>query len=137
MSFVYYDFAQNNQYIQLSMDNKEYIYQIFSVGIIKHYYMSVLPTREYTKDELKNTIKLYKDNSIYDYNVKVNEKDKLLSLITCTRMYGASADVDFVVSAKLVKNTNSLKLVKIKKNKKYDKIETIMKGDDSDAQITA
>lgn len=137
MSFVYYDFAQKNQYIQLSMGDEEYIYQIFSVGIIEHYHMAVLPTREYTKNELKNTIKLYKENSIYDYNIKVNEKDKILSLITCTRMYGTSADVDFVVSAKLVKNKKSLKLVKVKKNKKYDKIETVMKGDGSDVQITA
>lgn len=136
MAYLYYDFAKENQYIQLSMNNKEYVYQIFSVGIIKHYYMSVLPIKEYTKEELKGTIELYKENSIYDYNVKVNKNDKILSLITCTRIYGASANVDFVVSAKLVEDQNSWKLSKVKKNKKYEKIEKTLKGDDFDEQIT-
>lgn len=99
--------------------------------------MSVLPTKEYTKEELKGTIKLYKDNSIYDYNVNVDKNDKILSLITCTRIYGTDANVDFVVSAKLVDDKSKWNLAKVQKNKKYEKIEKILKGDDFDEQITA
>ena len=34
MAFVYYDFARENKYIQLTMENKDYLYQIFAAGFI-------------------------------------------------------------------------------------------------------
>ena len=33
MAFVYYDFAKENQYIQYTVDQKDYLYKIFSVAL--------------------------------------------------------------------------------------------------------
>ena len=35
MNFVYYDFAKENQYIQLSIDGEDYLYKIFAVNFMK------------------------------------------------------------------------------------------------------
>ena len=35
MNFVYYDFAKENQFIQLNVNGEDYIYKIFSVDFLK------------------------------------------------------------------------------------------------------
>lgn len=137
MAFIYYDFAKDNQYIQLTMNNNDHLYKVFSVGIIDYSKLDELPTVEHTKEQIKQEIDLFRSNSIYDYSIKVTEKDNLLSLITCTRMYGSDADVGIVVSAKEVKDHKINKLSKIKKNKKYKELEDHMKEADLDEEISA
>lgn len=136
-SFIYYDFAKENQYIQLTMDNKNHLYQVFAVGMIDYIKLDELPTIEHTEEQIKQEIKLFKDNSIYDYDIKVTEKDNLLSLVTCTRMYGREADVGIVVSAKEVKNHKINRISKISKNKKYKELEKHMREADIDEDVSA
>ena len=137
LAFFYYDFAKENQYIQLTIDNKDHLYKIFAVGMIDYKKLDELPTVEHTKEEIKNEIDLFRDNSIYDYNTRVTKNDNLLSLITCTRMYGREADIGVVISAKEVKNHKINKLSRIKKNKKYKELEKHMEEADSDEEISA
>ena len=137
MSFVYYDFAKENQYIQLTINNENHLYRIFSVAMIEYLTMSNLPVGDHSKDELKREIKLFKDNSIYDYNLKVTSHDNILSLVTCTRMFGNDKDIEIVVSAKEVDNKRLKRLSKLKKTKKYDEIIEALEGDESNEEKTA
>ena len=133
LAFIYYDFAEKNQYMQLTMDGKEHVYKIFAVGIIKYRMVYNLPVGEHSKKDLKNEIEVFKENTIYDYNTRVTTNDNLLSLVTCTRIFGDDNDVEIVVSAKEVDN-HSFRLSKIKKTKKYSEINKAIKGDGSNEE---
>ncbi len=137
LAFIYYDFAKENQYIQLSMNNKEYIYKIFSVAIVNSYNVSHLPVGEYSPDELKYEIKVLKENSLFDYNMKVTEKDKVLSLVTCTRIYGMDSNDNIVVTAKRIDEKSVKKTTKIKKTKKYNELVKVLKGESADEGVDA
>ena len=136
MAFIYYDFAEKNQYIQLTIDGEEHVYKIFSVGIIEYMMVSNLPVGDHSKKDLKNEIKEEKKKTIYYYNNRVTTKDNLLSLVTCTRIFGEDSDVEIVVSAKEVNNHN-YRLSKVKKTKRYSKIEKAIRGDESNEEIKA
>ena len=53
MAFIYYDFAKENKYVQLTMDGKDYVYQIFAAGFIDGYSYNTLPINEYNDNEKK------------------------------------------------------------------------------------
>lgn len=99
-SFLYYDFSKKNQYIQYTLNGKDYLYQIFSVAIVEDKYI------DYTGEKLnKNTFEKVvagaKYDSYFNYNVKITKDDKIISLVTCTRFYGGLG-YDFKIVAKLV-----------------------------------
>ena len=135
MSFIYYDFSKKNQYIQLSMNNKEYVYKIFSVSFLSKFEISTFPTGEYSIDEINKQISLLKDNSIYDYNIDVNSDDKLISLITCTRFFDGNNTDEFIVSGRLVRAGERLNHYYVGKNKKYEKIEKILGGNENEEDM--
>lgn len=137
LAFLYYDFAKENQYIQLSMGNKEYLYKIFSVAVINAYNISHLPIGENSRDDLTYEIKIFKQNSLYDYNMKVTEDDKLLSLVTCTRINGRNSDDNIVVSAKQVHNYPINRINKIKTTEKYEELIKVMEGENADEKVAA
>lgn len=131
MSFVYYDFAKENKYIQITIDNKDYLYKIFSVDFINAVDVDMFPKGEYSKDDMKYQIDLFKQNTLYNYDVDVNENDSLVSLITCTRLFGTDKYIDFLVNGRLVRDGEKIDDYSVKKNKSnYKKVETILKGDD-------
>lgn len=127
MSFVYYDFAKENQFIQLTMDGNNYLYQIFAVSFMYDLDFSLLPAEKVNKKEQQETIDFIKKQSIYKYNIEVSSNDKILNVATCTRLFGKNNRTNFVVSAKLVDN-KVLKLNSVKKTKKYKKVDKKMKG---------
>lgn len=138
MSFVYYDFAKDNKYIQLTLDGKDYLYKVFYVGFISQSQETTF--RIYDDDnktDIKNRIKYYKNNSIYDYDVDVDENDKLISLATCTRIFGADDNTSFYVVGRLVRDDEKINDYKVTKNDRYKEIEKILKGDDKDADESA
>lgn len=128
MSFTYYDFAIDNKYIQFTLDNKEYLYKIFSVGFIPSYEVDLFPEKSVDRIKMKKHIQYLKDYSIYDYSVNVNENDSVISLITCSRLIDAYQD--FVVSGRLVREKEMISDYKVIKNDNYKKVESILKGDD-------
>ena len=132
MAFIYYDFIKDNKYIQYTVDGKDYIYQIFSVNFDYQENLDLYTYGNYSKKNMKEYIDKVRKNSIYDFNVKVNDSDNIISLITCTRMYGADDQKEFIVNAKMVKNDKKLYNYKVSKNNNYKKIEKMLKGDVED-----
>lgn len=131
MDFVYYDFAKENKYIQLTIGGKEYLYQIFAAGFIDGYSFTTLPINEYSNSELQSYLDFINSNSIYDYNLKVDDSDNFITLATCTRFFGNATD-DFYIAGRLVKNTDKVINYSVKRNKNYEKVADVLKGADED-----
>lgn len=131
MAFVYYDFAKDNQYIQLTIDDKDYVYKIFTVSFIDKSLASFFPTKnDVDKDQMKNLINVVNKKSLYKYDVDVDENDKIIALSTCTRIYGANSNTEFYVFGRLIRDKEKYNHYKVTKNKDYKKIEKILKGDE-------
>ncbi len=131
VSFMYYDFAKENQYIQYTYHGKEYLYKIFAVGFIEDddvdYY-----NKNYTKKELKKYIETAKKDSFYNYDIEVDENDDILSLITCTRFYGTEKHIDFKVEARRVRENERVSRYNLAESKKYDKIKEEMEKEEEE-----
>lgn len=76
------------------------------------------------------------DESIFDFDIDVNEGDKILSLVTCTRMFGHYNDIEFRVDARLVRNGELKSNYDVQKSKNYHEIEEIMKGGENDEKYS-
>lgn len=135
MSFIYYDFAKENKYIQLTIDDKDYVYKIYAVSFINLGDIVLFPKGEYSKNEKNKYLKLLQKNSIYDYNIDVNNKDKLISISTCTRFLGIENKKSILVSGRLVRSGEKLNNYLVEKNKNYKKIDEVLKGDDSNENV--
>ena len=130
MSFVYEDFAQDNKYIQYTIDGKDYVYKIFAASFLYPLDVDILPTGDYDEEEKSSYLDLIKKTSIYDYDVDVNTNDDLISVITCTRMFGTDGTSDFMIVGRRVRDGEKLSNYKLSKNDNYKKVEKVMKGDD-------
>ena len=130
-SFIYYDVAKKNKYIQLTMNGKDYIYKIFAVGIISNYSLETLPIKEYTNEEVLEYLDLIKKKSIYDYDINPSVDDKFITVSTCTRFKNNDYDSIYVAGVQ-VKDISKLENYNIKKNSNYKQIENIMSGGNSD-----
>ena len=129
MGFVYYDFAQENQYMQLTMeDGKTYMYKIFSVSFMKFYDLNAYPKGEFSDAAKENYLDTVLENSIYDYDVDVSVKDDILSVITCTKFFQDGTSYDFIVTGRLVKEGEKVSQYKVHRNKNYEQIAKILKG---------
>lgn len=134
MGFIYYDFVKKNKYIQYTVGNKEYIYKIYSVRLEKTYdNIETVHFGNYYKNKINKYIKDSRKNSIYKFNVDVNENDKLISLITCTRFYGPDKESGFVVEGRLLRPGEKTKNYSVKPTDNYKKIRKYMKGDEENA----
>lgn len=132
MAFVYYDFAKDNEYIQLTLDGKEYLYKIFMVGFVNKSDETFFPKNdEVSKDDLKKQLEWLEKDNIYKYNIDVNENDKLIALSTCTRFYGEKQQVSFYVVGRLLRDGEKINHYKVTKSSKYKNIEKILKGDEN------
>lgn len=128
MNFIYYDFVKENQFIQLSIDGKDYIYKVFSVNFLSLYDINELPRGEYKASEMKDFLEMLNKGNLYDFDVDVNKDDKLISLYTCTRFYGRGNNINFVVTGRLLRDDEKTKLSDVEKTKKYSEIDKIMNG---------
>jgi len=137
MSFVYYDFAKENKYIQFTIDGKEYVYKIFAVNFMYASDVQQFPEGEISKDDMKLQLDFFKKKSIYDYDVDVDYDDDLISLITCTRFFGLEGYEDFAVTGRLLRDGEKADDYSVKRNKNYEKVDEILKGDDSNEETSA
>ncbi len=118
-SFHHLDFAQNTPYIYYSTENTEMVWQIFAVFYTEidfNYIMS-----DGSSDYMSNVISEAKARSLHNYDVSVNSSDKILTLSTCTRAYGSSADQRYVVMAKLMDPSEAIVPVTITENADFKK----------------
>lgn len=134
MSFVYEDFAKENKYIQYTIDNQDYIYKIFGVFFEKDYNLDLSYKNNYSEEKMDNYIKQIKSSSIYDYEIEVDETDSVITLTTCTRMFGLGDKRQFVVVGRLVRPNEKIDNYEVIANDKYKAIEKIMKGDEQNEQ---
>lgn len=124
-SFTYLDFAKKNKYIQYTIDDKDYLYKIFSVSIVDNNDLSHT-TKDFSKKELKEYINKSLKESFYDYDIDVNEKDFIITLATCTRFYGTAKNYTYKIDARMVRDNESIENYSVKENNNYKKIEKAM-----------
>lgn len=126
MSFIYYDFAKENQYIQYTMNGKDYLYQIFSVSLIKE--NQLIKTGYLTKEELKEYIEDAKNDSYFKYDIEVDENDKIITLVTCTRFFGGTKSYRFKIEGKMIDEEEKAINAEVTIKDNYKEIENILKG---------
>lgn len=134
MSFVYIDFAKENQYIQYTVDGKNYLYQIFAVYFDEVYNLDLYNPDEYSDEEVEAFIQRSLDKSLYKYDVEVNKDEKVISLITCTRMYGNDKK-QFLVVGKMIDSDSKTTNYKVKENSNYKEVKNLMKGVDENVEM--
>lgn len=134
MSFAYYDFAKENQFIQYTFNGVDYLYRIYSVAFYDAVDVDMYNSIEYTRDDLRDHVNSTLRDSLYKYDISVNENDKFLSLNTCTAMFGDEDDIRITVNARLVREDEKIKLAKIEETAAYKEVEKIMEGGDSDEE---
>ncbi len=132
MNFVYYDFAKENQFIQLHINGEDYIYKIFSVNFLKAYDVNRFARLEFGNDELTEFTNLLEKGNLYNHDVDVNKDDKLISLYTCTRFFGGESGYNFSITGRLLRDNEKVELSTIEKTEKYDEIVELMKGGEDD-----
>ena len=134
MSFVYIDFAKENQYIQYTVDGENYLYQIFAVYFDEVYNLDLYNPDEYSDEEVEEFIQRSLDKSLYKYDVEVNKNEKVISLITCTRMYGNDKK-QFLVVGKMIDNDSKTTNYEVKENSNYKEVKKLMKGVDENVEM--
>ena len=129
MYFVYYDFAEENQFVQLTYDGEDHLYRVYSVSFLNPLRDSgdLTASKEETAEYIEKALK----NSIYKYDIDVNSDDNIISLITCTRFFGISSDMtSFRIDAREVRKDEKRVNSRVTKNSNYDIIEEIIGGND-------
>lgn len=118
MSFSYAGFAQDNLYIQYTKDGKEELYLIYAIGFYDYNYDKAESMTDL--NQIASYIKTAKKNSIYDYDIDVNENDKLLTVKTCTRYFGAYEKQQFIIDARKVREDEKTVKYEVKTNKNFE-----------------
>lgn len=121
MSFVDYDFAKDNLYVQYTKDGKDVLYKIYAVSF--DYRENENGDSYEDKNELTTYINNVRKLSIYDYDVDVNSSDDLISLITCTRYFGLYGKTQFRVDARRVRESEKNVKYSVETNQNYDIIK--------------
>lgn len=132
MSFLYYDFAKENQYIQYTKGDKDYLFKIFAVTMLEDTELKY--SSNMSKETLKEYIGTTIDESYFKYDVEVDESDKIITLITCTRFFSGSRTYKFKVDARLVRENEKIELSKVTEKESYKEIKEIMKGGEVDEE---
>lgn len=131
MSYIYYDFAEENKYIQYTMNGEDYLYKIFSISIVEDDTLDY-KSLNYTKEELKEYIKQSREDSYFEFDTDVDENDNIISLITCTRFYGISSDYTFKIDGRMIRKGEPVKNYEITKKDNYKEIEKEIRGDEDE-----
>lgn len=118
MSFVYFDFAKDNEYITYTKeDGNEEVYKIFAVSF---HDANDEEENSISKDKVPSYIEESRKSSIYDYDIDVDKNDTLLSLITCTRYFGDKEKTQFRIDARKLRENETTEKYRMNKNKNYD-----------------
>ncbi len=128
MNFVYYDFAQSNQYIQLSIDGNDYLYKIFAVNFMPFEELDEYPRGDWVKKDKNVFVDRLLSETIYDYDVDYDKDDAILSVVTCNRFFGDGHNYDLIVTGRQVKAGEKVDNYSVHRNKNYEKVDQILKG---------
>ena len=133
LSFVYYDFVKENKYIQYTIGGKDYLYKVFSVSFVEDETLDYIST-DYDDEKMDKYIKQSLSDSYFDFDIEVDQNDNIISLITCTRFYGATTKYMFKVDARMVRDDEKITNYKVRKKKKYNDIEKILRGENDEQE---
>ena len=129
MSFVYEDFVSENKYIQYTVDGEDYIYKVFAVFFDYNYNLDLRHNGDYTEEEMNEYLKYVNNLNVYDFDVEVDSTDKIITLTTCTRMFGQYEKKQIAVVARQLRKDEKMNNYESKANEKYDEIKKIVEGD--------
>lgn len=129
MAFTYEDFVKENKYIQYSIGDKEYVYKVFAVLYDKSYNLDLYNTDNYSTEEMADYIELVESKSLYDFNIDVDASDDIISLVTCSRLYGVDQKRQFVVVGRLLRDNEKMTNYSFETTEKYEEIQKLMKGE--------
>ena len=73
-----------------------------------------------SSDEVMQYISNAKKNSLYDYNLDVNQDDWLLTIKTCTRYFGANEKQQLIIDARRVRENESIETYEVTTNDNYN-----------------
>jgi sortase B len=134
MAFVYEEFVSENKYIQYTVDGQNYIYKVFGVYFDYSYNMDLRHQGDYTKEEMNNYLEYVAKLNVYDFDIEVDESDRIITLTTCTRMFGPDNKKQIAVVARQVRENEKMNNYESKANEKYKEIKKIVKGDEENAK---
>ncbi len=135
MNFVYFDFAKENQFIQLTINGEDYLYQVFAVNFMAVGDLNEYPTGDWKEEISEKYVKRLRDESLFDYDVEVTKEDSILSVVTCTRFFDDKSSSDFLITGRMIKPGEKVEKTSVRRNKNYEKIDQIMKGAEDDESI--
>ena len=103
-SYTSVDFAKSNPHVYFSTPEMEGIWRVFAVGYCElstdFFYNNPNPSTE----KYKTLLDEWKARSLHNFGVDVDTSDRIITLSTCTRQYGSSANQRFVVVARLLRD---------------------------------
>lgn len=135
MGFTYESFAEENKYIQYTVDGKDYIYKVFAVLYDHSYNLDLYHKGDYTKEEMKNYLEQISKKNIYNFDVDVNENDEIICLVTCTRLYGVFDKRQFMVVGRLLRPNEKITNYEVKTTSNYKEIEKMMRGETNNEEV--
>ena len=89
----------------------------------------ILESEKTEKEKIREIMNKSLKDSFYKYDVSVSKDDKVITLLTCTRMFGEYSDYMFKIDARLVHKNEFRNKYKITKKSNYKKISKILEGD--------
>lgn len=95
------EFAKNNPYLYLSTPEDNLVYKVFCVMYTDTNLAYIHPNMK--GNEFMKLVAELKDRSQFDFDVDINSSDKILTLSTCTYLYGTREDQRFVVVGRLLR----------------------------------
>lgn len=131
MGFLYTNFSKENQYIQLTINGKDYLYRIYAVYLTDEEDLG----NNLLKSQKEEYIKKAQAKSYFDFEIPVTKDDPLITLITCTRFFGFSTNNQFKVEGRMVRPLEKVGKQKIKETKNYEKIKTRWEEGDQNEKI--
>lgn len=131
MGFLYTSFNEENQYIQLTIGEHDYLYQVYAVYFDEEEDFG----NNLLQEDMEDYIEKAKMKSYFDFQVDVKKKDKLLTLITCTRFFGAMSDYQFKVEGRLVREGETVIKHKVVEMTAYKEIKKIWKEGERDEEV--
>lgn len=134
MSYIYYDFVEDNKYIQYTINGKNYLYKIFSISFVKDNTLEY-GMNSYSKDELKLYIDQSLKDSYFKFDIDVDKNDNIITLVTCTRMFGNTSKYTFKIDARMVRDGEGTSNYEVTKKNNYNEILEIMEGDVENEEV--
>jgi SrtB family sortase len=115
-AFHHLDFAKKHPYIYYSTADEDMVWIIFAAFYTDVSFDYINP--DPAGDEIVKIINGARLRSRHIYGVDMKTDDKLLTLSTCTRAYGKSANQRFVVMARLLRADERIEDISITANPK-------------------